>query len=165
MYDLPAMQANGGPAVAGPPLALRQVQIRGLLGRDVEVDGCRRSSRFRLHNVVAPHDRACLVPQGQAGRSSNRISCAWLNFLLASSGGLGCQAFLEELVELGVRVLLVVGRSVGSPDRAEEVVQRRVVTLPAGTGQARAAAGTCAGSGLQRTWRRAGFQPGCRGCS
>ena len=112
-------------------------ELRKLLGRDGPVLQNAVPAGVNVADVLAPDGLACVVPQRQVGEVLEQDLLCLGELLVGVLRGLGAQAFVEELVELGVRVALVVGAGAGLQERAQEVVQRRVVGLPAGAGQAR----------------------------
>src|SRR6476469_8384741 len=84
-------------------------------------------------DLVAPAALGNLVPQGDGRQVRQEDLLGLVRGLVAVADRRGVQAVGDGLVERRVGVAGVVGAGTGLVDRAEEVVQRRVVCLPAGT--------------------------------
>src|SRR6478736_5753332 len=95
------LQANGGPDVTGTPISFYGKLDLGLLGGDAVVENFTIPAGLGLRDVVAPHDRTCLVPQRQAGQVLEQDLLCLVELGVCLVGGLAGKAFLEELVELG----------------------------------------------------------------
>src|SRR5699024_603147 len=105
---------------------------RELLAGDLVVERHAVPPEFDVGDVVAPAALDCLVPQRDGRQVLEQDLLGFVEDLRTVLGGLGSQALRELLVEFLRGVVAVVRAGAGAVQGSEEVVQRRVVGLPAG---------------------------------